>query len=474
MSEHEQEQPKFELVKSAEALNAITAAEVNQQVATAKAYPRSVAKFLKSATELVQQSREVAEKCFYALERTNEDGTKKFIVGQSIRFAEIVATGWQHLRRGSRIIAVEEKFVVAQGVCYDAENNTSASVEVRRRITNRHGKRYSDDMIILTCNAACAIAERNAVFKIVPMALLTPVVNAARQTARGDVKTLPARRQAAMERFAEFKLTPAQVCEYVGVKGVEDIGLDELEILIGLFNRLEDKEVSVADILLELEQKRIGSAHDGGVGVGLKTPPARQNTPQPPTPAAKTPPQATGKQESASGNPPKNPESTPTPPEATPEGEGDITVSAEAALQAIRISWGKLNDEEKRSICDGLVKLPKKGAPAVADVEVLASDETKLGELLSRLPESYIKEGIAAAESADEELEGEELATALEVAWNEATPDERITVKSMVGAADALLASFVSLIEDDQRTALAEFNTLVKKRKPSTARSQSK
>ena len=102
--------------------------------------------------------------------------------------AEIALASYQHVKAGSRIIADDGKFIVAQAVVHDLENNVSVSIEVHRRVTSKSGARYSDDMIAVTGNAACSIALRNAVFRVVPRALITPIYEAAKRVAVGDVR----------------------------------------------------------------------------------------------------------------------------------------------------------------------------------------------------------------------------------------------------------------------------------------------
>src|SRR5678816_4803120 len=98
---------------------------------------------------------------FYSLPRGGRN-----IVGPSVRFAEVVASSWGNIRSGARIIDIDDKFITAQGQCFDLEKNICVQVEVKRRITKKDGKRYDDDMIGVTGNAACSISLRNAVFKV--------------------------------------------------------------------------------------------------------------------------------------------------------------------------------------------------------------------------------------------------------------------------------------------------------------------
>ena len=143
-----------------------TRAEVDIQVATAKRFPRSIKAFNRQAMEMATFNEDVAAGCIYALPRGG-----KPIEGPSVRLAEIVLAAWGNVRADARVIDVGAKEITAEGMCWDLEKNIAIRVQVKRRITDKNGSRYNDDMIVVTGNAACSIALRNAVFKVIPMAL---------------------------------------------------------------------------------------------------------------------------------------------------------------------------------------------------------------------------------------------------------------------------------------------------------------
>jgi len=227
------------------ALQAIHAAEVDVAIATAKRYPRSVAEFQRQARELACLNEDVAKECFYHLPRG------KGIEGPSIRLAEIVAYAWGNLRVGARIIEETNAYVTAQGVCHDLERNVSGSAEVRRRITDKHGKRYSDDMVIMTMNAACAIARRNAILQVVPRAMVTEIETSARRVAVGDAKTLASKRDAVVKLFQKAGVGKDRLEAYLQ-KDVGEIGLKDLEILQGMFTAIKEGTSSVDDLFPEV------------------------------------------------------------------------------------------------------------------------------------------------------------------------------------------------------------------------------
>lgn len=227
-------------IVSANALESLERASVDIQISTAHKYPRSLTVVKRRMMDLATLDEETAESCFYKLNRQG-----KSIEGPSIRLAEIAASSFGNLRYGARVIANDGKQITAQGFCHDLESNVMSTIEVKRRITGKDGRTYSDDMQVVTGNAACAIAARNSIFKVVPFAFVKPIFLAAKKTAVGDITTLAERRTKMLQKFAAFGVNEARVCASVGKVGVEEIGLTELETLIGVHNAIRDNEQTV-------------------------------------------------------------------------------------------------------------------------------------------------------------------------------------------------------------------------------------
>ena len=228
--------------RSNAALMALNASEIDTQITTAKRYPRSLTQFKKSSTDMVQFSEEVAGECMYALVR----GGKK-IEGPSSRFAEIIAATWKNCRAGARVIGTDDQFVTAQGVFIDLENNVAITYEVKRRITDKHHKRFTEDMIGVTSNAACSIALRNAVLKGVPKALWKSIYDAAKQTAIGTIQTLSERRGNMLSHFMKMGVTEAQICAMLEVAGPDEITLDHLAVMKGVATALKDGDTTIEE-----------------------------------------------------------------------------------------------------------------------------------------------------------------------------------------------------------------------------------
>lgn len=239
----ENQELKIVEVVPEQALSLITKAEIDCQISTAKAFPRSVKVFLDRALSLATISEEVAQSCSYSLPRGG-----KPIEGASVRLAEIVVSSYGNIRSGARVIANDGKTITAQGICHDLETNNCVTVEVKRKITDKNGRVFSEDMQVVTGNAACAIAFRNAVFKVVPYALVEDIHTKCKEVAKGTAETLPARRERAINWFLAKGVTEKQLCEVLEIKKVADIDLDKLATLNGFKSAISNGESTVADI----------------------------------------------------------------------------------------------------------------------------------------------------------------------------------------------------------------------------------
>lgn len=229
------------------AIAELNRSELDMQIVTAKKYPRSIEKFRHDALSMATIDKETAASCFYKLKRTAKEGGSSFIEGPGVRLAEIVASAWGNLTFAARIVDENQRFVTAQGIAIDLERNVRVSLEVSRRITSRDGKRYSDDMISVTKNAACAIALRNAIFKAVPYTYAKQVYEQAKKVAIGDVKTIGERRQTMVEQFAKMRVSVEQLLAFCEKPSIEDIGLGDIENLIGVFQAIKDGDTTIEE-----------------------------------------------------------------------------------------------------------------------------------------------------------------------------------------------------------------------------------
>jgi len=222
------------------ALSAVDKASIDMQIATAKQYPRVVSDCIKEALTLATMDEDTAGSMFYALPR----GGKK-IEGPSARLAEIMAYSWGNLRVDADIVAEDKTTVTAMGTCFDLEKNVAVRVRVKRRITDKDGKRYNDDMIGVTSNAAISIALRNSVFKVIPRSLVDRIYQQARKASIGKAGTITQKRQNALLMFSKMGVDQSEVFAVLGVKDLDDVGEEELITLRGLANAIKEGETTV-------------------------------------------------------------------------------------------------------------------------------------------------------------------------------------------------------------------------------------
>lgn len=233
-------------IVTADAVEAISRAEIDIQINTAKRFPRNLPEVLNKIETLATLDTETAEDCFYALKRGRGEDAK-LIEGLSVRFAEILASAWGNIRVATRIIGNDGKMITAQGICHDLENNVATSVEVRRRITDRLGKTYSDDMVVVTGNAASSIAYRNAVLKVIPKAITKKVVEKTREVALGKALDVETMRANCFSNFKKIGVDEKMVCRYVEVKSAEEMDKEKLFELKGLWNAIKEGTTTVKE-----------------------------------------------------------------------------------------------------------------------------------------------------------------------------------------------------------------------------------
>lgn len=227
-------------IEAQTALSAIEKANIDCQIETAKKWPRKLSAVKQDMLSLATLDEETAASCFYTLPRGG-----KTIQGPSVRMAEIAASCWGNLRVGSRTVSTtptgDNPHVVVQSYAHDLQTNTAIAIEKRRRITKKKSKDAVDeDDINLAVNSCASIALRDAVFKIVPRAIINPIYEQAKKVAVGDVKSLAANRQRVVDRLKQMGATEERIFAVVGAKKIDDIQQDQLEVLIGLGTALKD------------------------------------------------------------------------------------------------------------------------------------------------------------------------------------------------------------------------------------------
>ena len=221
-------------------------AEIESQIATAKQYPRNISKFKDKVMSMANLDQSTAEGCFYALPRGG-----KSISGPSIRFAEIALSCYGNAVAKAEVTGEDDKYVYATGMCRDLENNVAISMTVKRKITDRNGRRFNDDMIVVTSNAACAIALRNAIFKIVPAAYTQEAFDKVKQTAVGDAQSFANRRADVLARLQKMGVDESRVLSALKRASVDELTINDVTVLIGLGTAVHDGDTTLDEAFPE-------------------------------------------------------------------------------------------------------------------------------------------------------------------------------------------------------------------------------
>lgn len=223
-------------------------ANVDSQVATAKQYPRDINRSIANSIAMATMDMETAQSMSYALPRGG-----KPITGPSVHLAKLIVSNWGNIRAEAKVVKITDKQVISRGTCWDLENNVATAFEVRRSIINKYGKRFTDDMITVTGNAANSIAYRNAVFSVIPKAVTDKVYKAAQHKVTGDLSTeeqLIARRKKCLDFFKdEYGISEKEVIMLCGKQTVNQIKANEISMLLGIAQSLKDGDTTVDDVM---------------------------------------------------------------------------------------------------------------------------------------------------------------------------------------------------------------------------------
>ena len=236
-------------------VDAVERANVDSQVATAKMYPRSIKRSIDNSIVMATMDAETAQSCGYALPRGGRP-----ITGPSVHLAKIIVSNWGNMRTEAKVVQITDKQIISRGTAWDLEANVASAFEVRRSIVDSKGKRYSDDMITVTGNAANSIAYRNAVFSVVPKAVVDKVYKAAQKFITGDLsdeEKLIKRRTDAINYFNdEWGITEGEVIKLCGKQTINQIKADEIALLLGMVQSLKDGDTTVDELMKPIRESK--------------------------------------------------------------------------------------------------------------------------------------------------------------------------------------------------------------------------
>ncbi|MCS2335487.1 hypothetical protein [Bacteroides sp. BFG-606] len=236
-------------------VDAVERANVDSQVATAKRYPRDIRRSIDNSVVMATMNQETAQSCSYALPRGG-----KPITGPSVHLAKIIVSNWGNMRTEAKVVQITDKQVISRGTCWDLETNVASAFEVRRSIIGKNGQRFSDDMITVTGNAANSIAYRNAVFAVIPKAITDRVYCAAQKFITGDLsdsdKLLKVRTGVLNNFKNNYGITEEEVVKMCGKQTVNQIGADEISMLMGTIQALKDGDTTVDELMKPIRESK--------------------------------------------------------------------------------------------------------------------------------------------------------------------------------------------------------------------------
>lgn len=251
-------------------MDSVERASVDSQVATAKQYPRNITRSINNSIAMATMDNETAQSCGYALPRGN-----KPITGPSVHLAKIIVSNWGNMRTEAKVVQITDKQIISRGTAWDLETNVASAFEVRRSIVDKYGKRYSDDMITVTGNAANSIAYRNAVFSVIPKAVVDKIYKSAQKQITGDLSSeekLIKRRTEAIKYFSdEWGINEEEVIKLCGKQTINQIKSDELALLIGMTQSLKDGDTTVDELMAPIRRTKEPSSKQNAVREALKT-----------------------------------------------------------------------------------------------------------------------------------------------------------------------------------------------------------
>lgn len=227
--------------------------QYESQVDIAKRYPRDLTRAIQNSIAIVTMDEETAQTCNYTLPR----GGKK-LSGESVHLARIIVQQYGNIRVESRVVNSDATQVHAEAVCFDLETNIAVKSTTSKSIVGKYG-RYKEDMIVTTGKAAAAIAYRNAVFSVIPKAVVSKVYKAAIQVITGDIsnetKLIQARKKALAYFKDEYTVEEKEILTALGLNTINQIKSEQIVVLRGMIQSLKDGGFTVDEMFSRIDEK---------------------------------------------------------------------------------------------------------------------------------------------------------------------------------------------------------------------------
>lgn len=222
-------------------------AVLDRQIMTAKANPRNLLRVLENSKAIVVMNKETAESCRYAKPVANKN-----VTGPSVHLARIICQQYGNIRVQQRIKQITNREIIAEAVAFDLETNYAVSVEARRSIIGKDGRRFSDSVVETNAMGTLAIAERNAILKVIPKSLTDSVYKAAFDFVNGELNDkdkLIAARKKMLDYFSEkYDAKEADVLKILNLRSIGQIGAEQIADLRGYAQSLKDGEITTDEL----------------------------------------------------------------------------------------------------------------------------------------------------------------------------------------------------------------------------------
>jgi len=236
-------------------------ASIDMQVATAKQYPRDLARFQKNAIAIATIDEDTAASCLYNRPVGKDRfGKDTFAEGMSIRMAEIVAACYGNIRVGTRILESTPRYVLVQGVAHDLESNFLSTAECKEATIKKNGQPYDERMRVVIEKAAAAKAYRDAVFKVVPRAAAKAIENAVKKKLFNNSETLEKFKKSIPAWVKTLGINAGRVWAAIEISSAEELTMESVQTLIGIKTAIQNGDITIDDAFPELEKSKMDQA----------------------------------------------------------------------------------------------------------------------------------------------------------------------------------------------------------------------
>jgi hypothetical protein len=118
------------------------------------------------------------------------------------------------------------------------------------------GRVPDEDDVNLAVNSCASIAFRDAAFKVIPQALIKPVWEKCKQVAIGQAKSIVETRTKCIDRLNKMGVPTDRILNTLGVRDVEAIMKNELELLFGLGTAIKDGDCTIEEAFPPIETEK--------------------------------------------------------------------------------------------------------------------------------------------------------------------------------------------------------------------------